>query len=90
MSSQQRNNVTQPERNRMMQTTMNNFTSRSAPPPIQHQGYADNLKLSENARMLTINIKGIDPWNNHQMEMLLESCKECQIDVLLLCETNVK
>ena len=68
---------------------MNNFTTRIIP-PIQHKGYVDQNKLLENIRILSLNPRGINPWNNYRMEMLIESCKKYQIDVLLLCETQVK
>ena len=68
---------------------MNNFTT-FFPPIIQHKGYVDNIKINENIRVLSINPRGINPWNNYRMEMLLESCKKYQIDILLLCETQVK
>ena len=89
MSSQYDNPRNQPESNRSIQTSMNNFTTRIIP-PIQHKGYVDQNKLLENIRILSLNPRGINPWNNYRMEMLIESCKKYQIDVLLLCETQVK
>ena len=89
MSSNQRNTSEQPETRRTIQTSMNNFTT-FFPPIIQHKGYVDNIKINENIRVLSINPRGINLWNNYRMEMLLESCKKYQINVLLLCETQVK
>ena len=89
MSSFNRNRNNQPESQRTVQTSMNNFTTRIIP-PIQNEGYVDNIKNNENTRILSLNPRGINPWNNYRMEMLLESYETYQIDVLLLCETQVK
>ena len=89
MSSQQRNPANQPESSRSVQMTMNNYTTKTIP-PIQHSGYVDQTKASENIRILSLNPRGVNPWNNYRMEMLIESCKKYQIDILLLCETQVK
>ena len=69
-----------------MQTTMNNFTTKTIS-LMQNKGCVDQNKLLENIRLLSLNLRGINLWNNYCMEMLIESCEKYQIDILLSCET---
>ena len=42
---------------------------------IKNYGCIDANKSNENMRILTLNLRGISPWNNHKMNMLIESCE---------------
>ena len=79
-----------PERQRMSQdqNLITNFVQREE--SIRNEGYVDTMKLGENIRMLALNVKGINPWNEEKMEMFLTSIEEHQIDIMILNETNTK
>ena len=76
-----------PERNRFRQTTLN---ERRQLEPINHPGYIDSKKQSENIRIISLNAKGINPWNQYRMTLLKQSIKKYEIDIILLNETQLK
>ena len=55
-----------------------------------NQGHVDKIKSNENVRILALNPRGLDPWNDQKMNMFVTSCKQHQIDIALLNETNTK
>ena len=57
---------------------------------IKNRGYIDIIKASFNTRILSINTCGFSPSNNEKIKMMIANCKEMQIDILLLNETNMK
>ena len=57
---------------------------------ITHKGCIDNAKMNENTRILSLNTNGINPWNDIQMNMMLQGIQENQIDIILFNETNIK
>jgi len=57
---------------------------------IKYQGYIDNVKSLNNIRFLTLNMKGLDPWNNERIERFKMSVEKNDIDIMLLNEVNVK
>jgi len=76
-----------PESNRMRQTNLNRYRNII---PIQHLGYIDRQKISRNIRILLLNLKGINPWNEYKMNLLKEAIYKYQVDVLLLNEIQSK
>lgn len=89
MSRPNNETVAQPEINRTYQPTIRNYFQTNDT-SIQHQGYIDEIKSVENIRILTLNPKGINPWNNYKIESFLTSCDKYQIDIALMQETQVK
>ena len=53
-------------------------------------GYIDNVKASSNKRILSLNPNGINQNNEEKINMLIQSCQNKQINVLLLSKMNVK
>ena len=47
-------------------------------------------KTIDNVRILVLNTRGCNPWNDYKGEMLIKACQELQVDIALLNETNVK
>ena len=41
-------------------------------------------------RILVLNSKGLNLWNDYKMELFINSCKKKQIDAMLLSETQTK
>jgi len=85
------NNSVQPEERRNIinhQTRINQYINQSN--NIIHQGYIDNVKMSENTRILSINPNGINPWDDIQNNMINQSFQQKQIDIALFNETNMK
>ena len=76
-----------PERNRMRQTNLNHMRQI---PPITHPGYIDTIKSEENIRILSLNIREINPWNQYRMSLLKKSIHKHNIDIILLNETQLK
>ena len=72
---------------RFRQTHLNRFREIR---PIQHPGCIDDCKMSGNIRMLAMNVKGINPWNQHRVSLLKEAINEHDTDVVLLNETQLK
>ena len=61
-------NVTNiPESNRYSKTNFNWFKDIIL---IQNLEYIDNNKINDSIRMLSMNIKGINPWNQYKMNFL--------------------
>jgi len=89
MSRPNNETVAQPEINRTYQPKIRNYFQTNDT-SIQHQGYIDEIKSVENIRILTLNPKGINPWNNYKIESFLTSCDKYQIDIALMQETQVK
>ena len=70
------------------QTRINQYANqRNA---IIHPGYIDNVKMSKNTRILSINPNGINPWDDIQNNMINQSFQQKQIDIALFNETNIK
>ena len=78
-----------PENNRMIQTNLNYLRTNNNL-QIMHKGYIDISKLAENMRILVLNPKGLNLWNDYKMDLFINSCKKKQIDVILLSETQIK
>jgi len=57
---------------------------------IKYPGYIDKIKTSRTIRILSMNPKGCNPNNEEKIEMLIESIKRLQLDVVLLNEVNTK
>jgi len=57
---------------------------------IRNCGYIDVIKAVNNICFLVLNPRGINPWNDYKCEMLINTCKDFQVDIALLNETNVK
>ena len=57
---------------------------------IRNSRYIDAIKAVDNIRFLVLNPRGINPWNNYKCEMLINACKDFQVDIALLNETNIK
>ena len=57
---------------------------------IKYSGYIDEIKTSEIIRILLMNPKGCNPNNEEKIEILIESIKRLQLDVVLLNEVNTK
>ena len=55
-----------------------------------NQGYIDEIKSNGNIRILALNPRGLDSWNDQKMGMFVNSCKQHQIDIAMLNETNAK
>ena len=83
MSRPNNETVAQPEINRTYQPTIRNYFQTNDT-SIQYQGYIDKIKSVENIRILTLNPKGINPWNNYKIESFLTSCDKYQIDIALM------
>ena len=67
---------------------MQDFMNRND--EIKYQGYIDNVKSLNNIRFLTLNMKGLDLWNNERIEMFKMSVEKNDIDIMLLNEVNIK
>ena len=59
-----------PESNRIRQTNLNRYRNIR---PIQYSGYIDRQKISGNIRILSLNVKGINPQNEYKMNLLKEA-----------------
>ena len=57
---------------------------------IKYLEYIDKIKTSGIIQILSINSKGCNPNNEEKIEMLIESIKRLQLDVVLLNEVNTK
>ena len=57
---------------------------------IRNEGYIDSIKDTNNVRIMSLNVKGLDPWKYEKMERFIDSCQRIQIDVMMLNEVNVK
>ena len=57
---------------------------------IVNQEYVNNNKLAESIRILALNPRGINPWDNSKTQRLTEIINNLQIDVILLNKTNIK
>jgi len=78
-----------PESSRRIQTSMNQYIRRKNN-IVMNRGYIDSIKLNKNIRILSLNPRGINPWNDYKCEMLKQACVKYQIDIILLNETQVK
>ena len=58
-----------PESSRRIQTSMNQYIRRKNN-VVTNRGYIDSIKLNENIRILSLNSRGINPWNDYKCEML--------------------
>jgi len=89
MNSAETNSDTQPENSRQEhQTEITQYIERDN--QIKHEGYIDEIKLSENTRILSLNPNGINPWDDIQSNMLTDALQRYQIDIAMLNETNIK
>ena len=89
MSSLNGINITQPARSRNQhQNLIHQYINNDN--IIKNEGYIDSIKDISNIRILSLNVKGLDPWKYEKMERFLESCEKYQIDAMLLNEVNVK
>ena len=75
------------ERHSLRQTNLNNLRNYQ---PINHPGYIDERKQVGNIRILSLNTKGINPWNQYRMNLLKQSINKHEIDIILLNETQLK
>jgi len=57
---------------------------------IRNKGFVDKIKMTENMRILSLNIKGCRLNNNQRIREIREAMEKKQIDVALLCEANTK
>ena len=57
---------------------------------IRNRGYVDKVKLKENMRIVTLNIKGCQMKSNQRIREIRESIEKHQIDVALFSESNTK
>ena len=81
-------NVTDvPENIRFRQMHLNRFREIRS---IQHPGHIDNCKMSGKIRMIAMNVKGMNPWNQHRMNLLKEAIHKNDVDVVILNETQLK
>ena len=55
-----------------------------------NEGYIDINKGSENTRILALNPRGLNLWDDQKMTMYVQSYKKYQIDIALLNEKNLK
>ena len=56
----------------------------------KYPGHIDQIKSSNNVRILSMNAKGCNPNNVEKIATLEESIREKQIDIALLNEVNTK
>jgi len=75
MSGSEENTNSQPENNRSVQINLNNYINILTN-IIKFRGYIDDRKSLENVRILTLNPRGINPWNSYKMDMFLNACKK--------------
>ena len=80
---------TQPESNRKMQTSMINHMIRNSN-QIRKVGCIDSAKVNENARILLLNPRGLNPQNDCKMKMLKDTYLQYQVNIILLNKTQVK
>ena len=57
---------------------------------IRNEGYIDPIKHSNNIRIMSLNVKGLDPWKYEKIERFIESSNQNQIDIMMVSEVNVK
>ena len=89
MSSLNNMNIAQPVRLRNQHQNLTHQCTNNDD-IIRNEGCIDSIKDICNIRIMSLNVKGLDPWKHEKMERFLESCQKHQIDVMLLNEVNVK
>ena len=89
MSQTNCNMNNQQENRGSIQLTIRSYCKNSIK-EINHQGYVDINKTIDNVRILVLNTRGCNPWNDYKGEMLIKACQELQVDIALLNKTNVK
>ena len=57
---------------------------------IRHAGHINKIKKEENTRILVMNPNGLSVSDRDKVQMLINKCREKQIDNLLLMEVNTK
>ena len=57
---------------------------------IVYQGYIGNTKISENARIVSINPDRINQWDEIQNNMLTQSIEQKHIDIALFNRIHIK
>ena len=88
MSDSENRSVPRPERFRHYQYQIHNYLRRST--EIRNKGYINDTKMITNVRILSLNPRGIDPWNEYKSNMFLEAIEDNHIDIIMLNETNMK
>ena len=72
MSSLNNINITQPVRLRnQYQNLIHQYTTNNG--IIRNEEYIDSIKDNCNIRIMSLNVKGLDPWKYKKIERFLES-----------------
>ena len=72
------------------QTNLRQYSQSTQIHAIMNMGYIDNVKASSNTRILSLNPNSIQPSNEEKVNMLMNSCIDKQIDIVLLSKMNIK
>ena len=57
---------------------------------IKHEEHVDNIKIEKNIRIMQLNAKRLDSWNERKMAMFISLMKKYDADVMLIAEPNIK
>ena len=57
---------------------------------IRNKGHINLIKDISNARIMSLNVKGLDPQKCEKIERFIDLCYRIQIDVMSLNEVNLK
>ena len=76
--------------NNQSQQIIEQYTQLSIRIAIINREYIDESKLVKNTRLLILNLSGIRPTNEEKINMLAHSCKEKQIDGVIISQVNTK
>ena len=87
MSSLNREFRSLPERSRQNNLISQYMTRDNT---IKYEGYIDKNKININMRIITVNVRGLDPKNEDKMHQFITSIEKYQIDMICLNEVNVK
>ena len=66
-------NITQPVRLRNQRQNLTHQHTNNDN-MIRNEGHIDSIKDICNIRIMSLNVKGLDPWKYEKMERFLESC----------------
>ena len=87
MSSLNREFRSLPERSRQNNLISQYMTRDNT---IKYEGYIDKNKININMRIITVNVRGLDPKNEDKMHQFITSIEKYQIDMICLNEVNAK
>ena len=88
MNSYEKQIRNESERIMLSNVGINDYVNREH--DVMNQGHVNKIKSNENVRILALNSRGLDPRNDQKMNIFVNSCKQHQIDIALLNETNAK